>query len=66
MMTRIVKYFPEGNTAPVETLKTTIDSEGVKRLKQYAQRYPNCNIYQNSHNNLCINYGRTFNEIINR
>ena len=64
-MRRLVTYFPESNTAPVERWQTEISESEIEELKRIACEYQNKHIYINSCGNLCINYGRFQNEIIN-
>lgn len=63
-MIRLVTYFPNSNTAPVEQWSGVITVSELEELKNIANSYPNKHIYTNKNGNLCINYGRYKNEII--
>ena len=63
-MRRLVTYFPENNTAPLEKWEGEIKENEVEELKQIANNYPNKHIYTNKNGNLCINYGRYRTEIM--
>ncbi len=65
-MTRLVTYFPESNTAPLENWEVEISETEIEELKNVANEYPNKHIYTNKNGNLCINYGRYKNEIVTR
>lgn len=65
-MRRIVRYFPESNTAPLEEWETEITENEIEELKEIAHKYSNTHIYTNTKGNLCIDYGRYSNEIVTR
>lgn len=63
-MKRIVTYFPESNTAPLEKWEALITRTEVQTLKEVASEYPNGKIFTNAKGNLVIKYGRYINEIV--
>lgn len=63
-MKRLVTYFPNSNTAPLEKYEVLITRTEVQTLKEIAKEYPNGKIYTNNKGNLVIKYGRYVNEIV--
>ena len=55
-MRRLVTYFPESNTAPVERWQTEISESEIEELKRIACEYQNKRIYINS----CVIFNLSF------